>query len=119
MKVSKKPLKKKKVVTQDIKTKFRRTAAWKKFRNKVKSEQKIDPITEKPLSNTYNLHHLDLNPEHYTDISNPDHFIGLNSSSHDIVHFAFGDSRTRKNWRRIVLNLIKVLKKMETLNSNY
>lgn len=116
MKVAKKPLKKKHIISQDQKTKFRRTAAWKKFRNKVKASQKYDPITGKPLSNTFNLHHLDLNPDHYTDISNEDKFIGLNSTSHELVHFCFGDSRTKKNWRQIILNLIRICKLMEKYN---
>jgi hypothetical protein len=116
MRISKKPIKKKKVVTQDLKTKFRRSKEWKKLREKIKSEQKLDPITQKPLSKTYNLHHGDLNPDHYTDISDETHFIGLNSTSHDLVHFVFGDSRNKKNWREIIARLVKICEWMESLN---
>lgn len=104
-------------VTQDIKTKFRRTKKWKDFRLKVRKEQKVDPITKKPLATTFNLHHEDLNPEHYTDISDQDHFIGLNSMSHDVVHFFYGDSGKKKEWRPMVLELIAILKKMDKLNN--
>lgn len=117
MKVSKKPLKKKKVVTQDTKTKFRRTQAWKKLRDKIRKEQKVDPITLKPLSTTYNLHHLNVDPLKYTDISQPDHFLGLNSSTHDMVHLLWGDASKRKDWRSMVVRLIKILRLMDKLYS--
>ena len=74
MRVSKKPLKKKKVVTQDMKTKFRRTQAWKKLRDKIRKEQKLDPITLKPLA-------------------------------------------TSKDWRSMVIRLIKILRLMDKLYS--
>jgi hypothetical protein len=116
MRISKKPIKKKKVVSQDLKTKFRRSKQWKDLRTKKRAEQKIDPITLKPLSNTYNLHHLDLNPDHYTDITDESHFIGLNSTSHELVHFVFGDSRTKKDWRAIIARLTEICELMEQLN---
>ena len=84
----KKPIKKKKV-TQDEKTKFRRSKAWKELRDKIRDKQKVDPITEKPLSRTYNLHHGDLNPNNYTNISDETHFVGLNSTSHELLHFVY------------------------------
>jgi len=115
MRVSKKPVKKKQI-NQDLKTKFRRSKEWKKLRDKVRREQRTDPITGKPLSKTYNLHHLDLNPDNYTNISDESHFIGLNSTSHDLLHFVFGDSRTKKDWRTIIENLIKLCEIMEVLN---
>lgn len=117
MRVSKKPLKKKKVVTQDMKTKFRRTQAWKKLRDKIRKEQKLDPVTLKPLSTSYNLHHLNVDPLKYTDISQPDHFLGLNSSTHDVVHFLWGDASKRKDWRSMVIRLIKILRLMDKLYS--
>lgn len=117
MRVSKKPLKKKKVVTQDTKTKFRRTQAWKKLRDKIRKEQKVDPITLKPLSVTFNLHHMNVDPLKYTDISQPDHFLGLNSSTHDMVHLLWGDASKRKDWRSMVIRLIKILRLMDKLYS--
>lgn len=117
MRIAKKPVKIKKKVTQDIKTKFRRTKAWKDLRDKFKKEQKTDPITGKILSKTYNLHHGDLNPDHYTDISDTSHFIGLNSATHDVVHFFYGDSRAKKNWKSMVQKLIDILTWMDSLNN--
>lgn len=116
MRRTKKPQKIKKVTTQDLKTKFRRSKAWKDFRQKIKKIQKTDPITGKPLATTYNLHHKDLDSNHYTDISDQTHFIGLNSQSHDVVHYFYGDSGKKKNWRKMVLALIQILKEMEKIN---
>lgn len=116
MKTAKKPMKKVKKTPQSIKTKFRSSKQWRVFREKKKKEQVLDPITEKPLSKTFNLHHCCLDENKYTDISNEENFVGLNSQSHDVVHFFFGDVKRKKNWRKMVLNLIKILKKMDKLN---
>ena len=106
----------KKKETQSLKTKFRRSAKWKALREKVKKVQKTDPITGKPLSKTFNLHHLDVDPEHYENIDNEENFIGLNSTSHSVVHYCWGDAGKRKNWRPMVLALIKILKLMDKIN---
>jgi hypothetical protein len=74
-------------------------------------------VTLKPLSTSYNLHHLDLNPDNYTNIGHTDHFVGLNSQTHDVVHFLFGDGRTRKDWRSMVARLVEILERMEELNN--
>lgn len=117
MKAAKKPVKIKKKVTQDLKTKFRRSKPWKDLRLKVRKEQRVDPVTLKPLSVTFNLHHLDLNPDNYTEIGHTDHFVGLNSQTHDVVHFFFGDGRIRKDWRSMVERLVAILERMEELNN--
>lgn len=114
MRNSKKPeTKKPKKVDQTAKTKFRRSPEWKKLRNQVKEEQKFDPITGKPLSTTYNLHHRNCNPDRYFDISDREKFIGVNSTTHDVLHYFWGDSRYRKDWRTMVMKLIHELKKMD------
>lgn len=102
----------------DPKAQFRRTKEWKDFRDKIKKKQKKDPITDKPLTKNYNLHHLDLDSNHYTDISNETHFIGLNNQTHDVVHFFFGDGRVKKDWRNRVEKLVEILEIMEKLNDN-
>ena len=105
--------KKPKSVNQDEKTRFRRSKKWKQLRDMVKREQKVDPITLKPLSNTYNLHHRNCDPDAYTDISNSDNFVGLNSSTHETVHYFWGDARHRKPWRDMVLRLVEQLLAMD------
>jgi len=62
----------------------------------------------------WNLHHLDLNTDHYTDISDPSHFACLNAKSHEIVHAIWGKSG--KDWRKKIERLTKLLEKMEQLN---
>ena len=97
---------------QRMKTKFRTTAKWKKFRSKLKKERKYDAVTGKPLLKGWNLHHCDLNESHYSDISNEDNFECLNKNSHEFVHWLF----RYKNWREVLANTYKILNKMERLN---
>ena len=68
---------------------FRKTKAWHELREQKRQEQKVDYLTQKKLTKTFNLHHLDLNPDNYSDISNSEHFIGLNKKSHDCIHFLY------------------------------
>jgi hypothetical protein len=85
------PIKKKrKKSTQAEKTKFRATSAWQKFRNHMKLlSHNRDKITGSPLRSGWNLHHYDLDEDHYTDISDPSHFVALNRKTHDLLHFCY------------------------------
>ena len=65
---------------------FRQSKAWQKFRKQKFLESSKDFVTHKKLRSGYRLHHLDLNPDHYTDISDPSHFENLNSDIHSLVH---------------------------------
>ena len=47
-----------------------------------------DCITNKPLRNRWNLHHLDLREENYT-VLKEERFRPLNSDTHDCVHFLY------------------------------
>lgn len=102
--------------TQKDKTKFRASKKWKEFRDRKRREQKVDPITGAKLTRLANLHHLDLNETHYEDLSDESHFVFLNRKTHETVHFLFSKSQPRQ-WRKRVLALIKILKKMENINS--
>jgi hypothetical protein len=42
--------------------------------------------------------------------------IGLNGTSHELVHFVFGDSHTKKDWRAIIARLTEICELMEQLN---
>lgn len=97
---------------QNKKSKFRSTSTWKKFRKSMKDKQKTDIITGKPLLKGFNLHHCDLNEEHYEDISKEDNFVCLNKTTHEVVHWLF----RYKNWREVLQNLYKLLEKMEKIN---
>lgn len=70
-----------------MKSEFRKTKEWKQFRiEKREAQNGKDPITGKRLSKGAPLHHMDLNPEHYTDISNSFNFVMLNSTTHEMLH---------------------------------
>lgn len=95
--------------------KFRYTETWKNFRKRLIVKQKVDPITGSKLGKLANCHHMDLDDEHYTDVSDESHFVMLNKLSHDVVHFFFLKSDP-KAWRKRIKGLIKILEKMEELN---
>lgn len=95
--------------------KFRYSEAWKNFRKRIIVKQKVDPVTGSKLTKMCNLHHCDLNEDHYDDISNEDNFVALNYETHSLVHFLFSKSKPRA-WRDKIKALIKILEKMEELN---
>lgn len=68
---------------------FRSKKIWRDFREEKRTNDKLDFLTRKKLSKSFNLHHMDLNPEHYDDLSNPDNFIPLNKKSHECIHFLY------------------------------
>ena len=74
-----------------------------------------DPITGQKLTRLANLHHKDLNEEHYEDLSNEDNFVFLNQLSHKVIHYFFSKSNP-KQWRKRILEVIKILKEMERIN---
>lgn len=75
---------------QKRKTKFRQSAKWKKFKHfKFVQQDGKDAITKSKLRKYSALHHCDLNPEHYEDLSNPDHFVYLNHETHNLIHYIF------------------------------
>lgn len=92
------------------KAKFRATSVWKKFRDLLKKERKVDFITKKPLRKGFQVHHCDLNENHYKDL-NPLNFITVNRNSHKIIHEIY-----RYDWRMILDNLRIVFEKMDELN---
>lgn len=99
---------------QKWKQKFRNSKKWKDFRNKMREKQKVDPITGQKLTKCFNLHHMFLTDkeEEYTDISNENNFVCLNNYSHKCIHFICN----RKDWRRRLLNLIMLVRKMAKIN---
>lgn len=101
--------------SQKDKTKFRRSKKWKDFRKKMKEKQKVDYITGKPLSVTFNLHHLDLDENNYEKLIKS-HFVCLNHTSHEVIHFFFGAGKVRKDWRKMIKQTIKILQIMEKIN---
>lgn len=99
--------------TEDAKKKdiIRRSHEWKELREEVKSSQRIDPLTRSRLTKDFNCHHLDMNPDHYSDL-NRSKFVGLNKLSHTVIHF-FAEM---KDWRAGVAKLTELLERMEELS---
>ena len=100
--------------SQKKKTKFRSSVKWKKFKHFMNVEQGgLCFITHKKLLKGANLHHLDLNAEHYEDLSNPDHFAYLNKSLHDVVHTLY---RYYSKDPEVLDRLKEILDKMVEIN---
>lgn len=100
---------------QKIKRKLRGTKAWKTLRHEKNIEQGgIDPLTNKKLSKTANLHHMDLNSEHYLDIEDHERFLMLNKNSHDTIHFLYN---YYVKDREIINRLVDILDKMVEINN--
>lgn len=100
---------------QSVKTRFRRSARWTKFRRHIKANQKFDPITGSKLSPTCSVHHLDLREENYQNIDDHERFVCLNAQTHETVHFLHA---AHCGWRKAVLALISILKKMDRYSSD-
>ena len=76
-------------MSQKDKTNFRQSIKWKRFKAYIKKTRKLDCITLYPLRKGWNLHHLNLNEEHYTDLSDETHFEPLNRKTHETIHFLY------------------------------
>jgi len=68
------------------KRKVRASADWAELRAQIRDEQKIDPISMRPLNRGWNLHHLSQDERYYDDLSR-ERFVGLNEYSHRCVHY--------------------------------
>lgn len=101
---------------QKKKRDFRASKKWKDLRHKKNIEQNgKDPITGKRLYSGANLHHLDLDESHYTDLSNEDNFILLNKMTHSFTHWIFP---YYKNDREVLTRLKDLLDRMVDINEN-
>lgn len=99
---------------EKAKRKFRATKEWKNFRMKMKRLSKNRCcLTGTLLRKGFQVHHLDLNPEHYEDL-NEENFVCLNKRSHELVHTIFIYWMKDKG---IIDRLVKILEKMEELTN--
>lgn len=98
---------------KDLKAKFRATKAWKEFRKKIFDKQNgKDFITGKKLYKRYNVHHLDMSAENYSNLVE-ENFVALNKQMHDTVHVLF---RYYQKDKTILDRVKQVLDKMDELN---
>jgi hypothetical protein len=106
-----------KKVTQKDKRRFRDSKKWKDFREHMKTLQnETCQITGAKLTKLWQLHHMDLDESNYENLID-ENFVCLSWNMHKVVHALFVKSKPRA-WRSRVLNLIRILKKMEKLNSS-
>lgn len=102
--------------TQREKRRFRDSKRWKEFREHMKALQENRcQITGAKLTKLWQLHHLDLDENNYQNLED-DNFVCLSWNMHKVVHALFVKSKPRE-WRVRILNLIRILKKMEKINS--
>lgn len=96
------------------KAKFRTTKKWKEFREDMKKlYNNRDAITGEKLHKGWQLHHLDLNEDNYTNL-NPEKFIPLNAGTHELLHRNYTFIVKAKNNR--VCNMQKYIAIMAKLN---
>ena len=108
--------KNKKTYNQKSKKKFRDSKRWKDFRRQMYEQSGREcAVTGNKLTRLWQLHHMDMTEEHYENLK-PENFVCLSWNMHKVVHALFVKSKP-KEWRKRVLNLIKILKQMEKLSS--
>ena len=84
---------------QKMKRNFRNSKAWKEFKHKKNVEQKgKDPITEKKLYKGADCHHMRLDPEFYTDLTDPSEYVLVNQKTHDALHWAYSYYKSDKGF---------------------
>lgn len=83
-----------KYLNQQEKSKFRETSVWKEFRKNLKEKRKVDAITGRKLTKTWNCHHERFDPSLYTNLQER-YFLCLNNQMHDLLHVCV--SETIKN----------------------
>ena len=99
----------------EIKNAVRKTKEWKGLRAMKLKEQKTDPITGRPIRKGANLHHRCLDVNQYDNLE-PERFVLLNRNSHSLLHMIYGDERHKKDWRKIIDNLIEQCTCMDKFN---
>ena len=87
------------------KAEFRKTSIWKEFRNKLFKERKVDALTGRKLTKTWNCHHERFDPTLYTDL-NEEFFLTLNTQMHDWLHVAISETIKNPNFMDIAKKLV-------------
>lgn len=79
---------------QQLKRKLRASKEWKDLRSILKDVYVNDPVTKKPLSKSFNLHHLSQSKEidDYYNLD-PSRFCCVNAQTHDVVHYLYRSCR--------------------------
>ena len=103
--------------TQKAKRDWRNSKIWKLFRHdKIVEQKSLDLITGCKLTKTASCHHKDLDENHYKDISDKSHFIVVNKSTHDIIHWCLRYIKKYHNMS-VIDNLYEEVRKEAILNN--
>ena len=73
------------------KAEFRLTDTWKNFRKYIHDKYKVDYLTKRKLTKTWNCHHERFDPKLYTDL-NEEFFLPLNNQQHDVLHIVISET---------------------------
>ena len=74
-----------------IKAEFRKTDNWKNFRKYIHDKYKVDYLTKRKLTKTWNCHHERFDPKLYTDL-NEEFFLPLNNQQHYVLHVVISET---------------------------
>lgn len=115
-------------MTEKEKKQFRSSTVWQDHRLKIFNNQKgLDYITNEPLQDDWNCHHIIMKNTEYTKLDNP--FVALNYNIHKKVHDLFNSYfDDKQGWQEFkdthgykdsrMLRLYEVLEKMFALNDD-
>lgn len=109
--------------SQILKRKVRNTTEWSQLRQLVREEQKTDPVSLRPLTRTFNLHHLSQDERFYDDLERS-RFLGLNDYSHRTIHFIYdivkreGDFQVLDRIKEIIEQMQEITEKDFTRECN-
>lgn len=98
---------------QALKRKVRKSPEWAELRQLKFNEQNgVDPITLRPLTKGWALHHMDLREEHYDNL-NPERFLAVSHTHHEMLHWGFNIYKRTKSFdfldilKEEILNMYK------------
>ena len=100
---------------QIMKRKVRASAEWAELRAQIRDEQKTDPISMRPLSRSFNLHHLSQDERYYDDLSR-DRFVGLNEYSHRCCHYLY-DIVVREGDFDVLERIKQIIEEMQNITA--
>ena len=95
-------------------TQFRNSLEWKLFKRKMSQLQDGKcAVSGRVLTAHAALHHLDLDPEHYEQLTDESHFVYLSHDIHDAVHTLY---KCPVGWRKALENISVIMQRMDELN---
>lgn len=102
---------------QALKRKVRRSPEWAELRQlKFKEQNGIDPITLRPLTRSYNCHHMQCEDWKKYDDLNPEYFVCLNTKTHEVITFLWNIVKREGDYD-VFTRMAAILEKMRELNN--